>query len=321
MVYGDIIILKNRLYNTILDYIFMISVGCDDMKYSGLTLNCAFSVTCVLSFYRHKFDKNYKYKGERHNFWEMVYVKSGTIGVTAGNKCYEIGRGTAIFHKPGEFHSLWSAGGTTPEVFIITFLCEDNFMKFFEDKIVVISDDLKTVISEVENSFGKIISRCCDDGVLHRVIPKSDVSIYDIQAAKNLLEYFLIRLSHKESQRTDVIKRLGTDSSADIYRQAVDYLNSNICEKITISDVCRYIGVGATTLKGVFSKYTGSSIMKFFTQLKINRAKALLESGMSVGKVSETLGFSSQNYFCFAFKRETGTTPFSYKESVFSAER
>jgi len=41
-----------------------------------------------------------------------------------------------------------------------------------------------------------------------------------------------------------------------------------------------------------------------------------LEKGLSVGKVSKTLSFSTQNYFAYAFRRETNLTPMEYKKKI-----
>lgn len=286
------------------------------MKYEGIQLKAAFSVENILSFYHLHFDQYYRFKGEEHNFWELVYVVQGTVGVTADNRCYEITGGMMVFHKPGEFHALWSAGGTAPEVVIVSFSCHAALMRCFEDRVVALDPNGRVLLQELEYFLSGIVDHCRDDGQLHRIALRENASAYDMQAAKNLLEFLLIRLHTLEPLESVVLKRQIAATHEDVYKQAVDYLNHNICEKLSLEDVCRHIGVSRTTLKGIFTKYTGNSIMKHFLRMKIAQAKVMLEKGLSVGAVSEKLGFSSQNYFCCAFKREVGITPLLYKLNV-----
>lgn len=290
------------------------------MKYEGVQLKGAFSIENILSFYHLHFDQYYHYNGEQHNFWEMVYVADGKVGVTADNRCYEISAGMLVFHKPGEFHALWSAEGTAPEVIIISFSCQAELMQAFEGRVAALDANGRVLMQELEQYFSRVIDHCWDDGQRHRIIPRANVNVYDMHAAKNLLELLLLRLYKREPLESISLKRQLAATHEDIYKQAVDYLNSNICAKLSLEDVCRHIGVSRTTLKGIFTKYTGNSIMKHFLRMKIGQAKVMLEKGAPIHTVSERLGFSSQNYFCCAFKREVGITPFLYKSGTLKSK-
>ena len=53
-----------------------------------------------------KFDKDFKAKGETHDFWEIVYVEHGETVCTAEEKTIVLKQGEMLFHKPNEFHAL-----------------------------------------------------------------------------------------------------------------------------------------------------------------------------------------------------------------------
>ena len=57
--------------------------------------------------------------------------------------------------------------------------------------------------------------------------------------------------------------------------------------------------------------------MKYFNQLKINRAILFLKAGHSVSHIANNMGFSSPGYFSIVFKRETGMLPLEYKKNNF----
>lgn len=55
---------------------------------------------------------------------------------------------------------------------------------------------------------------------------------------------------------------------------------------------------------------------EYLREFRLIKARELLKSGMSVGLVSDSVGFSSQNYFARCFKTQTGQTPSEFQKSV-----
>ena len=43
-----------------------------------------------------------------HNFWEIVCVLEGEVGVASANDLYTLSKGQAVIHSPMEFHNIWS---------------------------------------------------------------------------------------------------------------------------------------------------------------------------------------------------------------------
>lgn len=68
-------------------------------------------------------------------------------------------------------------------------------------------------------------------------------------------------------------------------------------------------------LSGLFSARAGSSIRNFYKNVKLERAKELLEYGeLNINQITEKLGYHSASYFCTFFKEETGLTPLDYQK-------
>ena len=60
--------------------------------------------------------------------------------------------------------------------------------------------------------------------------------------------------------------------------------------------------------------------MKYLTDLRIKKAKKLLQDGYKVNEVSEMVGYNNYRYFCDIFKKHEGMTPNEYKVNVWKAE-
>ena len=62
--------------------------------------------------------------------------------------------------------------------------------------------------------------------------------------------------------------------------------------------------------------YHEEAVVEYFTDLKIRKAKDQIRiSSQSFTEISESLGFSSVNYFSKVFKKQTNMTPSEYKKS------
>lgn len=67
-------------------------------------------------------------------------------------------------------------------------------------------------------------------------------------------------------------------------------------------------------LSGLFSEMEGTTIEKYFIQLKIERVKELIDEGENeLVEIAHKLGYSSQAHLTNQFKNITGITPSHYK--------
>jgi YesN/AraC family two-component response regulator len=95
----------------------------------------------------------------------------------------------------------------------------------------------------------------------------------------------------------------------------IDYMNQHVEESVSVDDICSGLHYNKSYIFRRFKQTTGSSIMAYFTKLKIDRAKILLrESDLSVASISDKLSFDNPNYFSKTFKKITGYTPSTYRK-------
>ena len=64
-------------------------------------------IKSFVAAFKKKFENEYYFVGEMHNFWELVYVTEGSLFVSEDNRIYKLNEGDIIFHKPMEFHKIW----------------------------------------------------------------------------------------------------------------------------------------------------------------------------------------------------------------------
>lgn len=292
--------------------IIVITTGVSFMKYYPYVPQQMLHVSSIYTIYHRAFQPDFFFDGETHDFWELVYVESGKVGITADERVFELSAGQVVFHKPMEFHRIWSAGGTAPCVFVITFSSDSETMALFHELATTLSESSRTfmdlLIQYGQHFFVQYIytDTCCHP------IPNESRTEETGQMIQNLLQLFLLSIIQTAPLSMSI--PLNRSSSAQLYQNAVHFLQQNIGAAITTDEICRHCSCSLSNLKKVFRKYTGAGVMKYYSRLKIERAALLIEKGYSMNEIADLLAFSSQHYFTVAFKRETGLTPSAFRK-------
>jgi len=99
---------------------------------------------------------------------------------------------------------------------------------------------------------------------------------------------------------------------------AIQYIEEHYSKKISLSSLAEELYVHPTYLSNSFKKQTGTNIVDFINNHRIEVAKELLkDSRNKIYWVADRVGFANQRYFSQKFKKITGCTPVEYKQKVF----
>ena len=99
---------------------------------------------------------------------------------------------------------------------------------------------------------------------------------------------------------------------------AVGYIGDNLSASLTVSAVAEALGVSKSTLQKRFKAELSVSIGEFIDDAVLSKARSLVsESRMTLGEISESLGFSDQFYFSRRFKTKYGVSPREYRKRPF----
>ncbi len=275
----------------------------------------------IITIFYMELSKSFCYDGERHDFWEMVYIDKGEMLCTADKNQFTLKSGEMTFHRPGEFHNLSGDGRSAPNVSIITFETMSPLMKNFEGKIFKLSSEEKNMLSLLFEE-GLSCYRLVDEAnpLLQELKRRDDAPLGSSQMTKNLLEAFLIMLCRSTDVVTKKMRRSYKIGDALVpynIKEILDFLEENIYGKITVSDIAKKLSKSESSIKQLFSSYQKNGIIKYYNSLKIEEAKKLLRSGKyNIAEVSTMLSFDTPQYFSKCFKKETNMTPSQYKLSI-----
>ena len=280
-----------------------------------------FRVKKLITIFYMELSKDFCNAGERHDFWEMVYIDKGEMLCTADKHRFVLKSGEVTFHKPGEFHSLSGDGRTAPNVSILTFACDSPAMKQFEGKIFRLSSEEKRTLSMLMTE-GLACFRLEDpsDPLLQTLQPLPDAPFGGSQMIRNLLEIFLISLCRHRDSLTKKSRRNvhidGVEVSFEI-RELLDVLQEGVYGRLTVGEIARKVGKSESTVKALFQRFQPGGIMRYYNELKIREAKRLIrENRHTLAQIAELLHYDSAQYFSKCFRDITNMTPSEYKRSI-----
>ncbi len=107
--------------------------------------------------------------------------------------------------------------------------------------------------------------------------------------------------------------RTSLEDSELVYR-ARQIMQSHVETGITVEEIAAEIGVNYTRLLEFFRQYTGLTPYQYFLQMRVHRAKELLQDQkLSIKEIAARLTFENQYYFSRLFRRKTGMTPTQWR--------
>lgn len=273
----------------------------------------------IVTIHYFEFTKDFRFEGESHDFWEIVYVDKGEVICTREDEEIILKQGGIIFHKPKEFHAIRCNGVTASNVFIMTFVCRSAAMSFFNERQLTLAQNLRQYISLIIPEAKQTFDIPTFDPNLRKLNILPNPNLGGQQMIRTYLEQFLILLMRLESNKSGTREMFIRKESflGHLEKLIIEYLNENIFNKLTLKDICKKFNYGKTFLCTQFKKSTGKTIMNYYMYLKIETAKKLVrEKNMTFRQISESLNFDNPAHFTNTFRKYTGMTPTQYLNSV-----
>lgn len=101
----------------------------------------------------------------------------------------------------------------------------------------------------------------------------------------------------------------------EYFVKAVSIINSSYNTDITLSEICKRVGIGETAFRDLFKKHYLKTPKEYILDLKTDNAKFLILNGKSVKQAALESGFNDPKYFSRAFKKRCGITPSEFGAS------
>ena len=273
------------------------------------------------AFFNDSSQNNYPmiYPPERHNFFELQYVRKGKRTNSVNGENVTLGEGQLIIIPPNASHMLVER---TDELlcYVIGFsvLREKELLSLCSRPIDISEDDGK-VLSDFSSEGAMCFVPISRDATNLGCKIREGVSRGKIQMLKNRFEIFCIKL---------IEAQLGTLPEDDfiprrlsVAENVLEYLKAHLPERVTLERISEELSLSVPYICREFKKKYDFAIMDYFLDMKIERAKQLIEeSSLNFTQIADYLSFRSQGHFSVTFSKRVGISPSEYLKRIKSSQ-
>ena len=287
--------------------------------YSCLQMEKELDVKGLYTFFYFEHSKDFHYIGEKHDFWELVYVDSGEICAVSDNDGFLLSQGNVIFHKPMEFHGMTAVKNMPHNVLITTFECKSPAVDFFTKKIFTLNSKQKKMLGVFLEEMRRTFGGNFDSSNIGEIsFDRAERCSY--QLGVQYLEAFLLELMRENTavKRTEKISSFAKKNVENAFVQSIkDFLAESLYSTLTLDEVCHNFKMSKSYICELFKNEVGVGVIDYYIGLKINEAKFLIREGkLNFTEIAERLGYSSLHHFTRMFKAKVKMSPSMYEKSI-----
>ena len=135
----------------------------------------------------------------------------------------------------------------------------------------------------------------------------------------SLLDRIIKKLSQGQPKEGNVPEKLPEPTSLPLSRQLLCYLQEHFSDSsLSLQFLADLFHLSPSYVTRLIKQESGKSFTDLLNHHRIQHACLLLTTkpDMKLWAVAEACGFTSQHYFCRAFKQATGITPAEYRKQA-----
>jgi YesN/AraC family two-component response regulator len=102
----------------------------------------------------------------------------------------------------------------------------------------------------------------------------------------------------------------------DLIEKSLAYIKEHYKESdLSVDRICSYLNVTPNYFSALFRKKTGQTFVAYLTELRMKKAKWLLENTDEKAYIiAGMIGYDEPNYFSYVFKKAYGISPSKYRQ-------
>lgn len=239
-----------------------------------------------------------------HTFFEILYVRRGSVQYLLGTERYQLHPGDIIFVPPKVSHRALLAGAELYERYVVWLSPE--FMALLRaiwPDLRLNDDRCRLLRPNAEN--GEPLRRAFQHGVS---AAEEAGPGWELEVMGNTIQ-LLVQL-----ERAFRDTRLISPERAqrELLDDIVEYIEHHLADKITLEGTARHFLVSRSTVSHTFQQRMEVSFYRFVTQRRLIAAKNHILAGESMNSIAEQVGFGDYSSFYRAFKQEYNISPRDY---------
>lgn len=233
-----------------------------------------------------------------HDYYVIGYVKKSNRNLICNERKYFLKGGEILLLNPNDYHECSSNKDETFEYSAIHITKEEidnlSYEMFGINKTTVFTKNVIYDFSMIEE-FEEMITMLFNES---NSLKKEELFYLII---RDLLENYA---DFKETERN--ISKLKVN-------EICNFIQMNYADDLTLEELSKIAGISKYHFIRLFTREVGTTPYKYLELTRINKAKKMLQNGISIIEVAISNGFSDQSHFTNLFKKTIGITPKQYQ--------
>lgn len=243
-----------------------------------------------------------------HDFVELSIVTSGAIDYHIEGKDYRVEQGDMMLFNPGVYHQSTTIPNTScTELHIgIAQLRIDkdksNYIQVPKDQPILRAHKYK---EEIQHCLQAIEKEQRVRAFGYTLVLKAKVM--------ELVSLLYREMNDESKKSLEELTQAGQREKKKIVQYLIDYMNTHYQEEVSLEDMCNTMYLSPVYLSKIFKEETGTSPINYLIQIRLQKAKDLLEQEqLPIHVVARQVGYSDAYYFSKVFKKHYGMSPAHY---------
>ncbi len=222
----------------------------------------------------------------------LMMCLRGRIRVSLSRKVWEIGAGELLVFRADRIDRVLEA---------VELPMDYQWSSFYnEDAQRLPTQPVKTDFAFLAHLFARLLKAYREHGA------QSEMTVFWLRAILQAL---------REDHVPESIA--GDGAGARPVKTVIRELNAHPEQFRSVADLCRRAGYSKTHFFRLFKQLTGQSPQEYLISARTMRAEALLkDTGLSIGRIAEELGYRDIYHFSKQFKAVRGMTPSAFRDAA-----
>ena len=255
------------------------------------------------------------FRMNRHDYFELVYLRSGSLVWQVGNSFVRENAGDLFAMTSPRFHRLTEQSGSAEALSL-----------FFERRLLAASAG-----SDFAFLTGFFAGHPAPQHLLTGDLPVTRDIVEMIEeiarelpadterARLSIKTYLKMVLALLAQHARSVSPRPATpalrQSGADRMRPLFETIERDYREIISAADAAEIVRMSPSNFRRSFKELTGQSFVVYLNQFRVAKAQMLLHTTtLPIADIALEVGFCDQSYFGMIFRRLTHMTPHRYRQ-------
>ncbi len=164
------------------------------------------------------------------------------------------------------------------------------------------------MLTQIMDMYNELLTLLSEKDSYYEQYEKADVNYMKelIHTKAEFYQFFMNLLKEKN------VEFGNTEMTVD---QVIQEIERNYQTELTLSSLCEKYHISISYLSTMIKKKTKHTFTEYLTRIRLEHAKKLLTEGkLTVGEVTELVGYNDYFYFTKLFKKYVGVTPSKYRK-------